>query len=458
MNYELLGDSLHPHPEVFIKRTASYLASDSIQFGNNNFAQSNYTPESLDSKLKELNNTALLRTASWLADIFFTGYIPVGKIDIGRISQIMRSTQIEGFRLTLPFRTNEKLWKNISLGGHIGYGFKNETVKYSGLAQFIIPGKKRHVFSLNYTNDYRRIDYNYNDVMYRENPLVTGDEDIAGTVLSNRSAGKMSDRKEVSLSFANDWNSNIESNTTFRFNTLLANDAMPMLINGLQAATVLQQQSATFTTRFSFGEKKYNDHTQRIYISNGKPVIYSILEVGKYHLGEKSGQYGKILAKMRQDVKFELGELYYIAEAGFILGSVPYPLLEIPQGGDSGGYGIYQFNLMNDLEYATDKYVDLHFDFTFNGLIMNNIPIIKNLNLREICSFNIAYGGLSDTHKTLLDFPGYTNPLSKPYMEVGVGLSNILKIITLQSIWRLTDLNHTGVTRWGLKACLRLSL
>jgi len=458
LNYALLGDSLNSNPEIFIKRTTNYLPSDTINQPNINFAQSTYTQESLNDKLKSLNNTPLLRTASWVADVFFTGYVPVGIIDIGRIPEIMRTTEIEGYRLTLPFRTNEKLWKNVSIGGHIGYGFENEIVKYSGMAQFKLPGKKRRVLSLNYTNDYRRIDYNYNDVLYRENPLVTGDEDMSGTVLANRVAGKMSNREEYCVSFANDWNSTIESNLYLRSNILAANEDMPMSLNGTSVGISLKHQSATLTTRFSFDEKKYNDHTQRVYIANDKPVIYSILEYGKYNLGSKSGQYGKVLAKMRQDVKFGLGELYYIAEAGFMLGSVPYPLLEIPQGGDTGGYGIYQFNLMNDLEYATDKYVDLHCDFTFNGLILNQIPIIKSLNLREMCSFNIAYGGLSNSHKAIIDYPFYTNPLSKPYMEVGVGLANIFKVLTVQSIWRLTDLNHVGVVPHGIKACLRLSL
>jgi hypothetical protein len=109
------------------------------------------------------------------------------------------------------------------------------------------------------------------------------------------------------------------------------------------------------------------------------------------------------------------------------------------------------------MEYAADKYVNLHSELTFNGQLMNQIPLIKHLNLREICSFNISYGGLSDAHKSLLDYPAYMNPLTKPYMEVGVGFTNILKIFTLQSVWRLADLNHPGVSPWGLRGCLRLS-
>lgn len=457
MNYELLADSLHPHPEIFVKRTATYHSTNSHSVPTGNFAQSNYDQMTLDEKLKDLNNTALLRTAKWIADIALTGYIPVGKIDIGKIQQIMRITDIEGLRLTLPFRTNEKLWKNISLGGFVGYGFKNEAVKYSGLAQFKIPGEKRRIFSLSYTNDYRRVDYNYNDFMFRENPLVTGDEDISSSVFAMKSAGKMSERKEYSVTFSNDWNSDIESSIYLRSNQLFANTSMPMELNGINAAPFLQQQSVTVSTRFSFHERAYDDHLQRIHIANNMPVIYSTLEAGNFQLGNKTGQYGKIIGSIKQNIRLDIGQLNYIAEAGWIVGNVPYPLLEVPPGSETGGYSTYQFNMMNYMEYAADKYVNLHSELMLNGLILNQIPLIKELNLREMFSFHMAYGSLSESHKLLLDYPGYMNPLNKPYMEVGVGLTNILHIFTLQSVWRLTDLNHSRVIPWGIRGCLSLN-
>lgn len=456
MNYELLADSLNLKPEIFIKRSATY-EPDSVFVPAKNFAQSNYTQESIDNKLKDLNNTPLLLTAKWIADAAFTGYIRAGKIDIGKVQQIMRTTDIEGLRLTLPFRTNEEVWKNISLGGSVGYGFKNEAVKYSGVAEFKFPGSKRRVLSLNYINDYRRVDYDYNDYLFRENPLLSSDVDISSSVFALRYATKNSERKEFSASLSADWNRDIESSLYVRSNQLFANNNMPMNTNGTQLANFLMQQSATFITRFSFDERTYDDHMQRIYIANKKPVVYSILEAGRYQLGTKTGHYGKILAKMKHIANLGFAELNYIAEAGLVLGDVPYPLLEVPAGSETGGYSTYQFNSMNYREYAVDKYINLHSELTFNGLVMNQIPLIKNLNLREICSFHMAYGSLNDSHKTLLDLPANMYPLNKPYMEVGVGLSNILHIFTVQSVWRLTDLSHPGVSPWGLKGCLRLS-
>ncbi len=456
ITYELLADNKQPKPEIFIKKTTSFDTSDSIMQKTDNFALSTYTEATLNEKLDNLNNTALLRTAKWLATIVLTGYIPMGKIDLGKIQQLARFTDIEGLRLNLPFRTNQKLWKNISLCGYVGYGFRNKEIKYSGIALYRLPTEKRRIIGINYTNDYRIINYNYNQLVYFENPLTTGDVDIANTILGFRSGDRMNLRKEFSASFANDWNTDIETNAYFRTNQMFANNDLPMQL-GYEELTLLQYQSATFETRFSFGERTYNDHLQRIYISNYKPVFYSILEAGRYQIGTKSGNYGKVTGSIKHFVNMDFGHLNYIAETGYIFGNVPYPLLQIPFGNNKGGYGFYSFNLMHLMEYTTDRYATLHTELILNGLIMNQIPIIKTLNFREMFTFNMAYGGLSDSHKDVLPLPDYLKPLSKPYMEVGVGITNILHLFTFQSVWRLTDLNKPGVVPWKVMGSINLS-
>ena len=469
MNYELLADSLHTRPEIFVKRSATY---DFSSLNLDNFAQSHYDQTALDDKLKSLNSTPLLRTAKLIAHVALTGYIPAGKIDIGNILQLARLTDVEGLRLNLPFKTNENLWKNVTIGGSVGYGTKNEKIKYSAMGQYKLPGEKKRVIGLKYTDDYRRIDYNYNDFLYLENPLVTGDEDISTTLLTLWSANKLNPRKEFSFTFSNDWNSDIESCLYLRANRLYSNSSLPMLTNGLGLPSFLQR-SATLNTRISFDEKTYESHLQRIYILNNKPVLSFTVEGGQYVLGGKTGGYGKVMAAIKQFVRFEFGDLYFVAEGGCILGKVPYPLLEIPSGTEAGGYGIYkmnvpvetgfggysmyEFNMMKYMEYGADKYLNLHGEFTLNGLLMNQIPLIKHLNLRELFSFKTAYGSLSNSHQSVLDYPTFMQPMTKPYVELGVGVTNILHFLSVQSVWRLTDTNKAGVFPWGVRTGISIN-
>ncbi len=453
LNLDILTDSVPAGSQIFFKRSTIY-NTGSIQIPES-FAQSGYSEETLNQKLEQLGNTPLMNAAKWLADIIFTGYIPVGKIDIGKIQYLARTTDVEGLRLTLPFRTNEKMWKNFTVGGFVGYGFKNEALKYSGFTQYKLPTEKRRIIGLNYTNDYRRIDYNYNNFLYLENPLVSGDEDIAGTIFALRSAGRLNERKEWTLSFSGDWNRNIESGLYFRSLQQLPSDALPLKKDGVDIGN-FQQQSFTFSTRFSFNEKKYEDHLQRIYINNRNPIIYGILEVGKYELGNTEKYYGKVSGILKQNVQFDLGQVNYWMEAGSIFGSVPYPLLAY-QPGAEGGYGFYRFSMMNFMQFAADKYFDFHGELIMNGLILNHIPLLKYLNMREMFSVKFGYGKMSNDHLSVMDFPAYVYPFNRPYTEVGVGLANILHLFNLQAIWRLTDIKQFSGDNFAIRGSLRIS-
>lgn len=115
-----------------------------------------------------------------------------------------------------------------------------------------------------------------------------------------------------------------------------------------------------------------------------------------------------------------------------------------------------------------DGYISLYTTYYFKGWILNRIPGINKLKLRGLVSFACIYGALTDknnpylhTNNGLYDFPhtpweggkienafdheGYikshyntSSPIGKlPYMEMTVGLENILKFIRIDYIRRL---------------------
>ena len=118
---------------------------------------------------------------------------------------------------------------------------------------------------------------------------------------------------------------------------------------------------------------------------------------------------------------------------------------------------MYQFSLLNFMEYATDKYISMHNEITLNGVVMNKIPLIKKLNLREMITFKTFYGTLDAKHYLTLDIPASVDRMTKPYSEIGVGFSNIFHLFTLQSVWRLTDREKNGVSPWGIKGSVRIT-
>ena len=138
--------------------------------------------------------------------------------------------------------------------------------------------------------------------------------------------------------------------------------------------------------------------------------------------------------------------------AGKVFGRVPYPLLEIHNGNETYSYDKTAFNLMNYYEFASDEYASLSVAHHFDGLFFNKIPLMRKLNWREIALFKGVAGHLTYDSSKILDFPLTLSSLSgKPYYEAGFGIENILKIIRLDALWRLSYINSDYRENYKLK-------
>lgn len=457
LNQNIIKDTTFVHPALFLKKTVHFTPVNDAFEQTDNFAQTGLSKEDIETKITTLNSVPLYKTAKYIANVLVTGYIPINFIDIGKIQQLARVNNVEGFRMTLPVKTNEKLLKNASLGGYIGYGCGNKEFQYSGSAEYLFPFKNRNLIRFSYTKDYRRTDYNYNNFLITERPLLSADDDISNTIFSFNSTTKLSLRKELEAQLNNEWSRDLETFLTFRRNELYAAPATPMQKSGINFNSVYQS-SLQFTARLSFNERVYDRHTQRIYIQNTLPVVYLSLSGGESVTPLSTAYFGRMNLSVKQQYPFAFGSINYLFNASWQWGNVPYVLLDYPAGNEGGGYSFYRFNLMNYMEYAADRFAGLHTEIITNGILFNHIPLVNKLNLREVVSFKTSYGSLNSNHTNLMDLPAsgiYT--YNKPYAEAGIGITNILGIFMVQSVWRLTDLNHPGVSPWALKAAVRVT-
>jgi len=64
---------------------------------------------------------------------------------------------------------------------------------------------------------------------------------------------------------------------------------------------------------------------------------------------------------------------------------------------------------------------------------------------------------LSGSHYTPYDLPSTLSTLRTPYVEVGAGITNIFKIASVQSVWRLTERNKPGISPWGIVIGIRFN-
>lgn len=107
------------------------------------------------------------------------------------------------------------------------------------------------------------------------------------------------------------------------------------------------------------------------------------------------------------------------------------------------------FALTAPMEFVADSYGMIDFTYWANGAILNNIPFVKKLKLRECIGVRGFYGHLSagnDPARTpgLITWPGSettADRLHTPYFEASVGLDNIFRCLRVDYVWRLNHRN-----------------
>lgn len=446
---QIISDTLRNNSELLISRNTTFDTVDGdYTVDTSTFAATQYSQKELSQKVEILKETPLFKMANYIADVVFTSNMKVGKFDIPNVVTIARLTEQEGLRLSLPVQTNEDMWKNLMLGGMIGYGLGDKQWKYSGDIRWRLPTNKNMIAGMHYQKDYHWMIYDKNDFLWRENPYASYDENIATTILSLQKGTFNTFRENISLFVKNDWNEDVETRWIVGNERIAGNGYMPFIKNGIEISNI-KTQYFTLVNRISFNERTINDHLQRKYLRNNRPVIYAMAEIGEFALNHQNGLYGNLMLKVTQQNRFVLGKWKYFVEAGKIFGNVPYPLLKFFSTKTNGGYGLYQFSLMNHFEYPMDTYLSLHTELITNGIIFNQLPILKHLNIREMATYRIGYGTLSNSQTRWMDFPPNSTPMKRPYSEISVGFTNFLKILTFQSVWRLSDLNKKNIKPWG---------
>ena len=145
---------------------------------------------------------------------------------------------------------------------------------------------------------------------------------------------------------------------------------------------------------------------------------------------------------------------------------VPLPKLYSPNANLSFLLQNDAFNLMSPMEFVMDRYAEFSATYYLKGWILNRIPLINRLGLREVVSFRAVAGSLTEKNNPLADgtglyaLPENTHLLGKaPYMEYTVGLENIFNILRVDYVRRINYLDWVpDDMKQGFKVSIHITM
>jgi hypothetical protein len=371
----------------------------------------------------------------WVIKVFTTGKLQCGPIDFGRITKFVSENSIEGVRLRLGAETNEFFSNKYHIFGYLAYGTRDKVFRYNITTHFPLPEK----------NDlWRQFEFYYQydlNQLGAQSQLLTFDNFL--TLLGAAQLTKIMSIREWKLSLENEW---IHGFTSI----MSAHQQIYYDIPGVFDFKVRQDDGniahiPNFNTfelgidnRYSYHDKYYRAGFYRFFITTKSPVFLFNYHIGVLDLDGKTSVYNKFIATMVHRLAWTLGHTWYQIQAGKILGKSPYPISFVTAGGQSIYFNGQDYNMLSQFEFVTDQYVAVYLEHHFDGYFLNKIPYVNRLQLREIIYMRSLWGSYSQSnYNTLLPGFDFKAPSAYPYVEAGIGVENIFKVLRFDSVWRL---------------------
>ena len=420
---------------------------------------------------RRLKEIPVVKTVAKITHSLFTGYVATHKhdeesrFDIGPINTFISGNSIEGVRLKVGGTTTAKLHPRLFASGYVAYGFDDDKWKYGAALEYSF-NNKRHS-PLEYPIRSLKVHYNYDLNYLAQRYLHTSRDNF---VLSLRRAPDYNATylQSYGITYKHEFAGGLSLQLALRNEQQHSTPYMSFDVERggtVTPVSSLEQTLGEVCLQYAPTEKFLTSYGERQTIDNDAVQLtlrhlFAIKGLGSdytYHHTEAA-----VSKRFRMS---KLGFADVILKAGKVWNDVPYPLLIIPYANMSYTIQPESYSLLSPMEFIFDQYASWDITYHANGLLFNNIPYINRLGLREVITFRGLYGSIKDTNY----YPEQTglflfNPdwnvqrmQGTPYMELGVGIENILTILRVEYVFRLTYRDTPGVDRGGVRVGLHFT-
>ena len=402
----------------------------------------------------EIKEVPLYKSFYDIVYMLVNGYFETGPVGFGPYSEIISFNNLEGARVKLGMHTSTEFSERFRLTGYLAYGFKDKEFK-GGFAY-------EHVFNKEPTRKLTLM-AKYDMSQLGRSKTLFADDNIISSALGKSNAQKLCPMTQFAITYEHEVNINVNTRFDVVLNRFYGNSFVPTLaLNGKNQESVASNEIHA-AIRFSKDETVNRGRFDKMYLHTNYPVL--TIELAGGIPGLRKDDYGFFRPEVTLDWKFRIppvGMSKIHINGGTIIGTVPYHLLHLHEGNGTYTLDKKAFSCMDYFEFASDTWATFFWSHTFNGFFLGKIPLIKALKLREEFSFKAAYGVLSDKNNPTkinseapIAFPeGMKTMGNMPYMEIGAGISNILRLLRVDCFWRLThreNANHRFSVTLGLE-------
>ena len=437
------------------------------------------TTATMRGLMKRLRGSKLFYWAEQVILVLVNGYIPTAresKFDIGPVNTLISGNSLEGVRLRLGGVTTVNLSRHWFARCYAAYGFRDRKFKYMASLEYSFSARKAldqefpiHSLRLTHRYDVDRLGQHYQ---------FTNPDNVFLTLRRHRDM-RMQYLRTTRLEYRREWYNHFSIALGIVHNVHEATRYAPFIPAAAPQSALHRYTQAGFTAqlRYAPGETFYQARSVRIPINMDAPVItLSHTCMPRGFLGSRYDVNRTELSVMKRFWFSAFGYADVMVKGEKVWSRVAYPHLILPNVNLSYTIQPHSYALMKPMEFINDQALSWDLTYWGNGILMNRLPLIKRLRLREVLTLRGMWGSLSDKNNPapISDSPSLDSsdpalflfpqdapcqPMgNKPYMEAAVGIDNILTVLRIDYVWRLTHRHGTTASdRHGIRLQLHFN-
>lgn len=359
-----------------------------------------------------------------------TGFVPFDQpgLEYGPWERTFVFNETEGFRLRVGGRTRRELTEKFRLGGYLAYGFKSRTLGWQVAGEFMFGREKLRKLTLLAQDDFTQL-----------GSSAFSSQNTFSSLISPYGSERMTRVRNLSATYEHDLAPNIEALVEWNSLRLEHNEKIPFIRPDGSIQPRFSVNQIHGKLRITWDEKVDRGPFGKTHLY----TLYPIVEIGM--TGGIKGITKDDIGFFRIDAGVSwkspsslLGFSRMQVKGGFILGDVPYPMLNLHAGNQTYLLDRNAFSCMDYYEFVSNRWVEGSIEHNFNGFFLGKIPGIRRLNLREVVLARAAWGTYAHAERSPFLLPSISSTLETPYVEAGAGIANILRLFRVDAVWRLT--------------------
>ena len=397
-----------------------------------------------------LQSIPLFQTYVHTAEFLIDGRKQLGAVEIGPWYKWISGNQREKLRMRFDLATTQKFSKQLWLHGYLAYGTGDNQFKGQLETRYKFPGDGGYSVVASYLHD---LD---NGRARNDDEGVSTDNLFSQLIRRPGIRQKFIMVTQTRAGVGKEWSQAFSTQLLLTRSTYTTFNPLPpikMIARNSNEKDIINTELG-LRMRYAPGEKKIITPRKDLRIEGDHPVFEWGYAVGLPGIAGGDYRYQKFNASITQKVHLPgWGQIEYQVYGGKIWGdALPFMLLEVHPGNETYYYSKQAFNLMSRYEYVSDRYAGFSVEHNFDKKLLNLLPLVRRLKVRQFWNVKAVWGDLSAADKKLNKWE-YGNYRMKslngrPYIELGTGLDNIFTYFRLDCVWRFAPVRPVYAGTW----------